>query len=80
MPHCTKINPSRQNEEVKKRRAAIHNVGIVMAIDARSSLRTPVIYLFAGSIPRTAFISVGGFIFLGAYEEARRSLMTVRGP
>ncbi|XP_056293440.1 mitochondrial S-adenosylmethionine carrier protein isoform X1 [Pseudoliparis swirei] len=36
--------------------------------------------LFAGSIPRTAFISVGGFIFLGAYEEARRSLMTVPGP
>uniref|UniRef100_A0A8C2X9L6 Mitochondrial S-adenosylmethionine carrier protein n=1 Tax=Cyclopterus lumpus TaxID=8103 RepID=A0A8C2X9L6_CYCLU len=31
--------------------------------------------LFAGSIPRTAFISVGGFIFLGAYEEARRSLL-----
>ncbi|XP_031697500.1 mitochondrial S-adenosylmethionine carrier protein isoform X3 [Anarrhichthys ocellatus] len=31
--------------------------------------------LFAGGIPRTAFISVGGFIFLGAYEKVRRSLL-----
>uniref|UniRef100_A0A673A271 Mitochondrial S-adenosylmethionine carrier protein n=1 Tax=Sphaeramia orbicularis TaxID=375764 RepID=A0A673A271_9TELE len=31
--------------------------------------------LFAGSVPRMAFISVGGFIFLGAYEKVRRSLL-----
>ncbi|KAL6111846.1 slc25a26 [Pungitius sinensis] len=31
--------------------------------------------VFAGSIPRTAFISVGGFIFLGAYEKVRTSLL-----
>ncbi|GAA6093149.1 S-adenosylmethionine mitochondrial carrier protein isoform X1 [Tachysurus ichikawai] len=31
--------------------------------------------LFAGSIPRTTFISVGGFIFLGAYEKVRRMLL-----
>uniref|UniRef100_A0A8C9XLD2 Mitochondrial S-adenosylmethionine carrier protein n=1 Tax=Sander lucioperca TaxID=283035 RepID=A0A8C9XLD2_SANLU len=31
--------------------------------------------LFAGSIPRITFISVGGFIFLGAYEKVRRSLL-----
>ncbi|XP_061584290.1 mitochondrial S-adenosylmethionine carrier protein, partial [Cololabis saira] len=30
--------------------------------------------LFAGSIPRIAFISVGGFIFLGAYDKVRRTL------
>ncbi|CAL8354761.1 unnamed protein product, partial [Gadus morhua 'NCC'] len=27
--------------------------------------------LFAGSIPRVTFISMGGFIFLGAYEKTR---------
>uniref|UniRef100_A0A3Q2SUR5 Mitochondrial S-adenosylmethionine carrier protein n=1 Tax=Fundulus heteroclitus TaxID=8078 RepID=A0A3Q2SUR5_FUNHE len=31
--------------------------------------------LFAGSVPRMAFISVGGFIFLGAYEKIRRTLL-----
>ncbi|XP_037347163.2 mitochondrial S-adenosylmethionine carrier protein [Pungitius pungitius] len=31
--------------------------------------------VFAGSVPRTAFISVGGFIFLGAYEKVRTSLL-----
>ncbi|XP_014868153.1 PREDICTED: S-adenosylmethionine mitochondrial carrier protein-like, partial [Poecilia mexicana] len=31
--------------------------------------------LFAGSVPRMAFISVGGFIFLGAYEKVRRTLL-----
>uniref|UniRef100_A0A1A8KZY7 Mitochondrial S-adenosylmethionine carrier protein n=2 Tax=Nothobranchius TaxID=28779 RepID=A0A1A8KZY7_9TELE len=31
--------------------------------------------LFAGSLPRMAFISVGGFIFLGAYEKIRRTLL-----
>ncbi|KAG7229588.1 hypothetical protein INR49_012603 [Caranx melampygus] len=31
--------------------------------------------LFAGSIPRMTFISLGGFIFLGAYEKVRRSLL-----
>uniref|UniRef100_A0AAR2JK08 Mitochondrial S-adenosylmethionine carrier protein n=1 Tax=Pygocentrus nattereri TaxID=42514 RepID=A0AAR2JK08_PYGNA len=31
--------------------------------------------LFAGSIPRMTFISVGGFIFLGAYEKVRRMLL-----
>ena len=31
--------------------------------------------LFAGSIPRVTFISVGGFIFLGAYEKVRRTLL-----
>ncbi|XP_023181534.1 S-adenosylmethionine mitochondrial carrier protein isoform X5 [Xiphophorus maculatus] len=31
--------------------------------------------LFAGSVPRMAFISVGGFIFLGAYEKVRRALL-----
>uniref|UniRef100_A0AAQ5XF36 Mitochondrial S-adenosylmethionine carrier protein n=1 Tax=Amphiprion ocellaris TaxID=80972 RepID=A0AAQ5XF36_AMPOC len=32
--------------------------------------------LFAGSIPRMAFISIGGFIFLGAYEKVRRTLLS----
>uniref|UniRef100_A0A3B4Y087 Mitochondrial S-adenosylmethionine carrier protein n=1 Tax=Seriola lalandi dorsalis TaxID=1841481 RepID=A0A3B4Y087_SERLL len=31
--------------------------------------------LFAGSIPRMTFISVGGFIFLGTYEKVRRTLL-----
>uniref|UniRef100_A0A8C6PVT6 Mitochondrial S-adenosylmethionine carrier protein n=1 Tax=Nothobranchius furzeri TaxID=105023 RepID=A0A8C6PVT6_NOTFU len=31
--------------------------------------------LFAGSMPRMAFISMGGFIFLGAYEKIRRTLL-----
>lgn len=31
--------------------------------------------LFAGSIPRMTFISVGGFIFLGTYEKVRSSLL-----
>lgn len=31
--------------------------------------------LFAGSVPRLASISLGGFIFLGAYEKARRTLL-----
>ncbi|XP_037535041.1 S-adenosylmethionine mitochondrial carrier protein [Nematolebias whitei] len=31
--------------------------------------------LFAGSAPRMAFISVGGFIFLGTYEKVRRTLL-----
>lgn len=31
--------------------------------------------LFAGTVPRVTFISVGGFIFLGAYEKARRTLL-----
>ncbi|XP_053285347.1 S-adenosylmethionine mitochondrial carrier protein [Pleuronectes platessa] len=31
--------------------------------------------LFAGTIPRMAFISVGGFIFLGAYEKVRCTLL-----
>uniref|UniRef100_A0A8C1UKM2 Mitochondrial S-adenosylmethionine carrier protein n=1 Tax=Cyprinus carpio TaxID=7962 RepID=A0A8C1UKM2_CYPCA len=31
--------------------------------------------LFAGSIPRVTFISMGGFIFLGAYEKVRRMLL-----
>ncbi|XP_053724979.1 S-adenosylmethionine mitochondrial carrier protein [Synchiropus splendidus] len=32
--------------------------------------------LFAGSVPRMTFISAGGFIFLGAYEKVRRTLLT----
>lgn len=31
--------------------------------------------LFAGCVPRVTFISLGGFIFLGAYEKARRTLL-----
>ncbi|CAK6958683.1 S-adenosylmethionine mitochondrial carrier protein [Scomber scombrus] len=31
--------------------------------------------LFAGSVPRITFISVGGFIFLGAYEKVRRTML-----
>ncbi|XP_033938241.1 mitochondrial S-adenosylmethionine carrier protein [Pseudochaenichthys georgianus] len=31
--------------------------------------------LFAGCIPRMTFISVGGFIFLGAYEKVRCTLL-----
>ncbi|XP_010793750.1 mitochondrial S-adenosylmethionine carrier protein [Notothenia coriiceps] len=31
--------------------------------------------LFAGCIPRMTFISVGGFIFLGAYEKVRSTLL-----
>lgn len=31
--------------------------------------------LFAGSVPRVTFISVGGFIFLGAYEKVRNTLL-----
>lgn len=31
--------------------------------------------LFAGSVPRVTLISLGGFIFLGAYEKARRTLL-----
>uniref|UniRef100_A0A3Q3NB94 Mitochondrial S-adenosylmethionine carrier protein n=1 Tax=Mastacembelus armatus TaxID=205130 RepID=A0A3Q3NB94_9TELE len=31
--------------------------------------------LFAGSIPRMTFISVGGFIFLGAYDKVRHILL-----
>ncbi|XP_064161243.1 mitochondrial S-adenosylmethionine carrier protein isoform X2 [Anguilla rostrata] len=31
--------------------------------------------LFAGSVPRMAFISVGGFIFLGAYEKVRSMML-----
>uniref|UniRef100_A0A8B9RLK3 Mitochondrial S-adenosylmethionine carrier protein n=1 Tax=Astyanax mexicanus TaxID=7994 RepID=A0A8B9RLK3_ASTMX len=34
-----------------------------------------VLGLFAGSIPRMTFISVGGFIFLGAYEKVRRMML-----
>ncbi|XP_054641206.1 S-adenosylmethionine mitochondrial carrier protein isoform X1 [Dunckerocampus dactyliophorus] len=34
--------------------------------------------LFAGSIPRMTSISVGGFIFLGAYEKVRRTLLPQR--
>lgn len=32
--------------------------------------------LFAGSIPRMTSISLGGFIFLGAYEKVRRTLLS----
>lgn len=31
--------------------------------------------LFAGSVPRVTAISLGGFIFLGAYEKIRRSIL-----
>uniref|UniRef100_A0A8C5FT46 Mitochondrial S-adenosylmethionine carrier protein n=1 Tax=Gadus morhua TaxID=8049 RepID=A0A8C5FT46_GADMO len=31
--------------------------------------------LFAGSIPRVTFISMGGFIFLGAYEKVRSTML-----
>nr|XP_019942214.1 PREDICTED: S-adenosylmethionine mitochondrial carrier protein [Paralichthys olivaceus] len=31
--------------------------------------------LFAGTMPRMTFISVGGFIFLGAYEKIRSTLL-----
>ncbi|EFB18139.1 hypothetical protein PANDA_009595, partial [Ailuropoda melanoleuca] len=31
--------------------------------------------LFAGVFPRVAAISLGGFIFLGAYERARSLLL-----
>lgn len=31
--------------------------------------------LFAGSIPRVTFISMGGFIFLGAYEKVKSTLL-----
>lgn len=31
--------------------------------------------LFAGCVPRMTFISAGGFIFLGAYEKGRRTLL-----
>ncbi|KAM9860087.1 mitochondrial S-adenosylmethionine carrier protein [Aulostomus maculatus] len=34
--------------------------------------------LFAGSLPRMTFISAGGFIFLGAYEKVRRTLLSQR--
>lgn len=30
--------------------------------------------LFAGVVPRVAWISVGGFVFFGAYEQAKRVL------
>lgn len=30
--------------------------------------------LFAGAVPRVIWISLGGFVFFGIYEEARRSL------
>ncbi|XP_055994927.1 mitochondrial S-adenosylmethionine carrier protein isoform X3 [Sorex fumeus] len=33
--------------------------------------------LFAGVIPRMAAISLGGFIFLGAYDQTRRLLLTL---
>ncbi|XP_028302774.1 mitochondrial S-adenosylmethionine carrier protein [Gouania willdenowi] len=33
--------------------------------------------LFAGSIPRMTFISIGGFIFLGAYEKVRHNRVVV---
>nr|XP_013011792.1 S-adenosylmethionine mitochondrial carrier protein-like [Cavia porcellus] len=33
--------------------------------------------LFAGVIPRMAAISLGGFIFLGAYDQARSVLSRV---
>ncbi|KAG5274498.1 hypothetical protein AALO_G00136980 [Alosa alosa] len=32
--------------------------------------------LFAGSVPRITSISLGGFIFLGAYEKVRRTLLS----
>ncbi|XP_012696558.1 S-adenosylmethionine mitochondrial carrier protein [Clupea harengus] len=32
--------------------------------------------LFAGSIPRMTAISLGGFIFLGAYEKVRRTMLS----
>ncbi|MBN3311146.1 SAMC protein, partial [Amia calva] len=32
--------------------------------------------LFAGSLPRMASISIGGFIFLGAYEKFRRTILS----
>ncbi|KAJ8361221.1 hypothetical protein SKAU_G00177460 [Synaphobranchus kaupii] len=31
--------------------------------------------LFAGSVPRMAFISIGGFIFLGTYEKVRSMML-----
>ncbi|CDQ61194.1 unnamed protein product [Oncorhynchus mykiss] len=31
--------------------------------------------LFSGTIPRVTSISLGGFIFLGAYEKVRRTLL-----
>uniref|UniRef100_A0A672GMK8 Mitochondrial S-adenosylmethionine carrier protein n=1 Tax=Salarias fasciatus TaxID=181472 RepID=A0A672GMK8_SALFA len=31
--------------------------------------------LFAGSVPRMTFISLGGFIFLGTYEKVRSTLL-----
>ena len=36
--------------------------------------------LFSGFVPRVSWISLGGFVFLGAYEQSRHLLlhMTVR--
>uniref|UniRef100_A0A3B3ZZQ8 Mitochondrial S-adenosylmethionine carrier protein n=1 Tax=Periophthalmus magnuspinnatus TaxID=409849 RepID=A0A3B3ZZQ8_9GOBI len=32
--------------------------------------------LFAGTVPRVTLISTGGFIFLGAYDKVRRSILS----
>ena len=33
--------------------------------------------LFSGFVPRVIWISVGGFIFLGAYDKSRHHLMNL---
>ena len=33
--------------------------------------------LFAGFVPRVCWISLGGFIFLGAYEKSRHVILTL---
>jgi solute carrier family 25 (mitochondrial S-adenosylmethionine transporter), member 26 len=36
--------------------------------------------LFSGVGPRTAWIGIGGFVFFGAYEFAKKQLLRVLGP
>ena len=33
--------------------------------------------LFAGFVPRVCWISLGGFIFLGAYEKSKHVILTL---
>ena len=33
--------------------------------------------LFAGVVPRTFWIGIGGFVFFGAYEKAKRVISVV---
>ncbi|KAJ8409276.1 hypothetical protein AAFF_G00234740 [Aldrovandia affinis] len=53
-------------------RTASENIALVLYDVWKSRGLTGI---FAGSIPRMAFISMGGFIFLGAYEKVRSTLL-----